>query len=212
MVRTVAITLLRHGLTKANEEQRYIGWTDIPLSIKGRNMLDRTGFYPHADVFITSDLKRCVETLRILYNKSYILSPWFREMNFGDWEHKTYEQLKEDSVYCKWLDSYQQSAPTNGESYQQFTDRVQQGWKSMINELEKQKASHVVVMTHGGVIRLLLEVFAPEERAFWEWSVPFGGGYTLITTEDRLRRGERCISLQAVPFRESETGLSSNTI
>ena len=41
MVHTVAITLLRHGLTEANERKEYLGWTDSPLSEQGRMEIEQ---------------------------------------------------------------------------------------------------------------------------------------------------------------------------
>ena len=41
MVHSVAITLLRHGLTEANERKEYLGWTDSPLSERGRMEIEQ---------------------------------------------------------------------------------------------------------------------------------------------------------------------------
>jgi alpha-ribazole phosphatase len=214
MARTMAVTLLRHGLTKENKEKKYVGWTDVPLSLKGKKMLNAHVSYPKADLFITSDLMRCTETLSILYRteSDYILNAAFREMHFGDWELKTYEQLKENARYIKWLSDHQLYSPPNGESYEEFTNRIIKGWHEAVQMMLENNKRRAVIMTHGGVIRLLLEKFAPEEKQFWDWQVSYGSGYTLITTEDRLRRGERCILLQEVPFKESGNGCNSGTV
>ncbi|MFR0667752.1 MAG: histidine phosphatase family protein [Faecalimonas umbilicata] len=35
------IDLVRHGMTRGNEERRYIGITDEPLSERGRNLAEQ---------------------------------------------------------------------------------------------------------------------------------------------------------------------------
>jgi alpha-ribazole phosphatase len=206
MVRSLAISLLRHGMTAENKQKQYVGWSDVPLCDEGVDMLQTSG-YPEGDLYVTSDLKRCEETLSLLYNTSptWIL-PELREMNFGTWEKKTYEQLKDDTDYQKWLNNYEQYSPPNGELYSTFTERVDQAWDKITNHCLGNNVEHVVIVTHGGVIRYLLQKYAPMEREFWEWPVQYGQGYTLHMTEAQIRRGERCISLQGVPFKESENG------
>ncbi|MDQ7861466.1 phosphoglycerate mutase family protein [Peribacillus frigoritolerans] len=68
MADIVAITLLRHGLTVANERKVYLGWTDSPLSTEGeKEILDLRGSYPQYEKIFSSDLSRCVETARLLF-------------------------------------------------------------------------------------------------------------------------------------------------
>ncbi len=45
MVHTVAITLLRHGLTEANERKEYLGWSDSPLSEQGKMGMEQVKGY-----------------------------------------------------------------------------------------------------------------------------------------------------------------------
>ena len=57
------ITLIRHGMTKGNEEKRYIGTTDEDLSPSGvRALLEakEAGRYPKADLLYISPMRRCV--------------------------------------------------------------------------------------------------------------------------------------------------------
>ncbi|HJV31737.1 MAG TPA: hypothetical protein VJ558_06045, partial [Bacillales bacterium] len=67
-------------------------------------------------------------------------------------------------------------------------------------------AASSAIVTHGGVIRYLLSLFAPQKKSFFDWKIPYGGEYQLIFTKDGLRRGEKCISLQAVPITENQHG------
>ncbi|MFE4239380.1 histidine phosphatase family protein [Peribacillus butanolivorans] len=201
----MAITLLRHGLTEANERRSYLGWTDSPLSLKGeKEILDLRGSYPQYEKIHTSDLPRCIETARLLFPDVVpIKHPAFREMNFGSWEGRTYEELKTDGDYQKWLERPMEAMVPGGESYPAFFKRVQNGWSQLISGEESQ----YVLMTHGGVVRELLVRYAPMEKSFFDWGISHGMGYELIW-EDRnsLRRGERCTLLQAAPIMGKQNG------
>ncbi|MEK4539010.1 histidine phosphatase family protein [Peribacillus butanolivorans] len=205
MADSVAITLLRHGLTEANERRSYLGWTDSPLSLKGeKEILDLRGSYPQYEKIHTSDLPRCIETARLLFPDVVpIKHPAFREMNFGSWEGRTYEELKTDGDYQKWLERPMEAMVPGGESYPAFSKRVQNGWSQLISGEESQ----YVLMTHGGVVRELLVRYAPMEKSFFDWGISHGMGYELIW-EDRnsLRRGERCTLLQAAPIMGKQNG------
>ncbi|UTW70681.1 histidine phosphatase family protein [Anaerobacillus sp. HL2] len=85
--------LLRHGVTKANQEKRYLGWTNVSLvqDCLPDLSIPCCGF----DAIYSSDLKRCIETVRLLYpNNSINIDPRLREIHFGRFEAKTYERIK----------------------------------------------------------------------------------------------------------------------
>ncbi|MFJ7848404.1 histidine phosphatase family protein [Peribacillus sp. NPDC097206] len=211
MADSVAITLLRHGLTEANERKAYLGWTDSPLSIKGKRDIEEwKQYYPRYERIHSSDLLRCMETSRHLFPEVDPVGwPAFREMNFGRWEGRTYEELKTNADYQKWLEDPMVAAVPKGESYPEFSRRVHNGWARLIAD---EDSSTYAVMTHGGVIRELLARYAPVEKPFWDWSIPHAKGYELIwENKERLRRGERCTLLQEVPIMGKLNGSSNFT-
>ena len=206
----VAVTLLRHGLTAYNEEKRYVGWTDIPLSNKGRKLLTiqrEIERYPTGQLLFTSNLIRCQESSSILYpDMELILISDLCEYHFGLWEGKTYEDLKGNKAYQKWLDAPLLVTPPKGESYNQFQERVIKGWQTIVSNFKNKSIQHIIVISHGGVIRLLLESFSPTRVGFWNWNIQYGAGYTLLGGRQLVRRGDRCTLLQVVPITEKENG------
>ena len=132
MVHSVAITLLRHGLTEANERKEYLGWTDSPLSERGRMEINKlkAGFRAY-ELIISSDLQRCVDTTQLLFPEVPIhTNPAFREMNWGCFEGKTYEQLKEEISYQKWLKNPMEVSVPEGESHRFFLKEWNQAGSS----------------------------------------------------------------------------------
>ena len=81
--------------------------------------------YPKTQVVFTSPLKRCTETCQILYPD---LSPLsianLRECNFGEWEGKTADELKNEPDFEKWLGGDNEVAPPHGESNADFIRRI----------------------------------------------------------------------------------------
>ena len=103
------MALIRHGMTPGNEEHRYIGRTDEPLSQKGREQLltlQKKGVYPAAACVAASPLERCRQTAELLYpGQAPCVFDQFREMDFGAFEGHNCEELKADVRYQAWIDS-----------------------------------------------------------------------------------------------------------
>jgi alpha-ribazole phosphatase len=75
------------------------------------------------------------------------------ELDFGDWEGRTAAALMEthaDALGRFWEDPLNH-APPNGESLQVFRERLVAGW----NDLTPNEGERVLVIAHGGVIRLI---------------------------------------------------------
>ena len=127
MVHSVAITLLRHGLTEANERKEYLGWTDSPLSERGRMEISKlkAGFRAYELIIRVIYIAVWIHS-RLLFPEVPIhTNPAFREMNWGCFEGKTYEQLKEEISYQKWLNNPMEVSVPEGESYPIFSERVE---------------------------------------------------------------------------------------
>lgn len=204
----MAITLFRHGLTEGNKQKVYMGWNDSPLSKEAIQQLSAYPFNKETyDFFVSSDLGRCLCTFQRLFpNVKPMALRELREMNFGLFEGKTYEELKEEKEYQQWIHNMSSYAPPDGESFGEFSRRVDKGWKEIVDVMVQRDYRNTFIVTHGGVIRYLLDKLSPGEKEFWEWDIPHGTGYVLTFDRNQLRRGARCISLQEVPLTGNEPG------
>lgn len=200
---TVVIALFRHGLTEENKRKAYLGWNDSPLCTDSKNLSTSNRY----DLYYSSDLPRCITTGNIFFpNNDLNLLPHLREMNFGQWEGKTYEDIKELPLYQQWLSNPTSFFPPGGESLEEFTHRIQNGWEKIREEILTRKVGTCAIITHGGVIRYLLSEFAPIKNDFWSWQAPHEQGYELIFEREALRRGDRCTLLREVPLTAKEHG------
>ncbi len=168
------IYLIRHGKTEANERHLYCGSTDLPLSDLGRAELQKLYYYLPAQHFITSGLKRTEETLQILFGDvAHSRNPAFREVNFGSFEMHSYEELKDDPDYVRWITGNNDvNIPPNGESGNQMKERVLAAFA--------QVEDNTVIITHGGVIAGIMEHLFPQEgKNRYQWQPKPGYGYAI---------------------------------
>lgn len=183
----VIVRLMRHAPTKENLEKRYIGWTDSSLAdVSSLAVVDKDVTKVYG-----SDLLRCRETAAHYFpNATYMADKRFRESNFGEFEGRTYEDLKSDRRYCAWLDDPVQSPPPKGEGFAAFCARVIEGFTVLP---KGEDVFHLVV--HGGVIRALLVAFAPTEQPFWTYHTPHDKMFSLTFSRKAWEEGARCMSL-----------------
>ena len=185
-MKSYQIHFIRHGAPAANREGRYVGVTDTPLSQEGIGKLEdmnRRYSYPGAPVFYVSPLKRCVETCKIIYPQvTPILVPALSECNFGEWEGKTAEELKEDPKFQQWLENGQKTAPPGGESGEDFTIRVLNAFDKLVEGMLRTGTTQAVVVTHGGVIMTILSAYGIPKAGFYDWIVGNGCGYSVRIT------------------------------
>ena len=99
-MKSYIIHFIRHGSIDDTLAGKYIGTTDAPLSDRGRMDLKKLDYeykYPGTQVVFTSPLKRCTETAKILYpEQNPLVIDNLSECNFGEWEGKTADELKND--------------------------------------------------------------------------------------------------------------------
>jgi alpha-ribazole phosphatase len=195
------LILIRHGTTQWNREKRYLGHTDMGILQSSRNdllplkkELEGRSF---SKVFC-SDLKRCRETLDIVYPNSpdkVIFDDRLREMDFGDWEGQTYEQLRHSSTYRGWLDDPHSITPPRGESWAHFNARLEEFMEILTcfkkEENNGHSVSSVLIITHGGVIRQLSSMTIPGST-FWDFSADTG---SLLTLKITLYEGKWVVRL-----------------
>src|SRR5699024_3561475 len=116
------IVLIRHLCTPGNEKKQYIGRTDESLSEKAVEAFRRSrNSYPEVQKVIASPMKRCIETARLIYPQADICTePMLRECDFGLFEGRTYEELKDEPAYIAWLGSGGTTAFPGGEAQEEF--------------------------------------------------------------------------------------------
>lgn len=170
--------LIRHGRTEGNLEKRYIGVTDEALCEQGiRELKERRaqGVYPvlrAGDILAVSPMKRCVETAKLLYpDRDAVVVPEFREIDFGRFEGKNYQELTGDTQYQEWIDSGGKLPFPEGEGRDEFVQRCVSGMQA----LWRQCQGTLVFIVHGGTIQAILSELGDGD--FYDFMCDNGAGY-----------------------------------
>lgn len=201
-MKTYKIHFIRHGLTEANAEGKYIGVTDIPLSSVGVAELEEIrsdGNLPHASLVFTSPLARCAESCEILYPgcKPQVIDEWC-EYNFGDFEGKTAFELENTEEYLLWT-AGKLDSPPNGESTFDFSRRICLGLNIAVRKMMELDVREAAAVLHGGVIMSLFSATALPRRQMVEWTCDAGCGYTARITPSLYGRSGIIEIIDTVP-------------
>ncbi len=176
-----ALYLLRHGPTEANERRLYCGRTDLSLSPTGRALALETAAnrpLPACDLYVTSGLRRANETLLLLTGRAQDIeiAEW-REMDFGAFEMRGYDELKDDADYRRWIADCMGPGVVpcpGGESAAQFDARVLKGGEKLL----ALKWNAALAVIHGGpVARLMMRWFPCNGRGFYDWQPEYCRGW-----------------------------------
>ena len=164
----INLTLIRHGKTPSNREHRYLGVTEEALSGEGRKQLEilaEKDILKKTWLLFISPMLRCQESAGILFpgKKAYPIEEW-REMNFGAYEGKNYEDLKNDSYYQKWIDSNGTLPFPEGESQQEYIKRCQRGLHAATKIIEEKIAREVADTAKTSSANEITELREPEKQ------------------------------------------------
>ncbi len=178
MAEPVVIDLLRHGEVAANG-WAFRGSTDVPLSTDGRRQMEVVGRRledaPLTQV-AASPLSRCrsfAARLAGARGVSLKLLDDMREMDFGDWENRSFDELHHS--HATLLRRFRQSpagiCPPGGEPFDAFAARVLGSWRDWLAGAD---GEHRLLVAHGGVIRVLIaHVLDMPPSALWRLHLPY---------------------------------------
>jgi|YNPNPStandDraft_1061719.scaffolds.fasta_scaffold01894_4 broad specificity phosphatase PhoE len=169
------LILIRHAQTVANAEGRWVGWGDTPLTPEGQAEVQATARRLAAEAsdavaLYTSPLPRTWETAAAI-GQALGLSPVplddLREINFGEMEGVTLEELKEHhtETYLQWRDRENVNFTwPGGERRADFFQRVSAAFDHI---LARHPQGTVIVVGHGGTLRAALAYLLSGEMSRW---------------------------------------------
>lgn len=172
------IILIRHVETLANYERRYIGHTKSEYTEKGRkqinNILDML-VDEEIDMIYSSPLPRAKNIAKICsekFDKEVIVDDALIEMNFGIFEGKTYQEVKNEynEEWEKWTKDYKNYKIPKGENLVEVYKRVTR----FIDKLKEEDKTFLIV-THGGIIHTIITYLLDlkiDKR--WHFKIPPG--------------------------------------
>ena len=155
------IHLVRHATSVWNDERRIQGQLDPPLSQGGRDQarqLARRLSGCHFEGFYSSDLTRAratAETIGEALGTRPVLWPELREVGLGEWEGLNRQEItaRYPGQWERWLAEPNWDVVPGGEGTTAFERRFGSALERL---LEQHRTGDLLVVTHGGVIQVLL--------------------------------------------------------
>lgn len=145
-----------------------MGVTEEALSGEGRKQLEilaEKDILKKTWLLFISPMLRCQESAGILFpgKKAYPIEEW-REMNFGAYEGKNYEDLKNNAYYQKWIDSNGTLPFPEGESQQEYIKRCHRGLLTATKIIEEKIAREVADTAKTSSANEITELRKPEKQ------------------------------------------------
>ncbi len=177
-----SMAFIRHGATASNLAGRYLGLSDEPLSKEGADAVraaKRRGSYPEARILFSSPMMRCIQTAGIIYpDLAPIIIPEWREIDFGEFEGKNYDELKGDPRYRRWIASGGTLPFPDGEGMEIFSRRCEAGFIKMAAHLQNADGNGAAAIVHGGIIMAIFSRHAG--GGYYDYQAANGAGYRCV--------------------------------
>lgn len=170
------VDILRHGACVDGNILR--GRTDSLLSVAGREQMSSalTGLSGWGRV-VTSPLKRCHGYARSLAEQRSLplsIRPDWRELDFGAWDGRHPGEIseREAEAFDRYYREPGSVTPAGGEPLTTAGARVTRAWRQLLADF---RGEHLLVISHGGVVRLLLAALqgAPLSATHF-FHIPYG--------------------------------------
>ena len=173
------VYLFRHGQTPGNAENRYLGITDEPLSELGIETARKAGSDPAVEAVLVSPLQRTQMTAAILFPAArQRVCHSFREMDFGDFEGRSYREMENDPDYRYWVEETGCMGPCpHGDATIVFQHRVCAAFLDEVEQALQNGQEDLYLVVHGGVIMSILHRFAQPPAPFYDWPLNNCEGY-----------------------------------
>lgn len=200
------LSIVRHGLTAANDSSIYIGSRcDYSLSQKGINQLwnkmDEFD-YPKVQRVYSSPMKRCIETAEIIfpYRELQVVEN-ITELDFGEFDGKSVNELIDREDYQDWLKGGSpDKRPPGGESTEELLLRLYKGLHEIIMDMMNEDLTHCAVVTHSGIIANMLSAFGLPKIKPNELTCAPGEGFEIIVTAQMWQQSQAFEILGKIPY------------
>lgn len=172
------VILMRHSITAANLKRLYNGRTDDPLCSEGVERALSSGTDLTVKHLYSSPMKRAIQTARIKFpNANITVCDDLREMDFGDFEGRGYEELKQDKAYQSWIESGGTLQCPNGEKMSDFSYRVCRTFDAIVRKSVVMGENKLIIVAHGGSLMAIMDRYGRPARPYYEWYVDNCCGY-----------------------------------
>lgn len=148
MYHFMEVFIIRHTKVAVNKGICY-GQTDVPLADSFQEELTvlKNQLPNDFDQVFSSPLLRC-KALAETFSSTILYDDRLKEMNFGDWEMKSWNDIPNEEIQ-PWYDDFVSTETPDGDSFESLYFRC----ASFFDELRTKNYQKVLIVTHAGVVR-----------------------------------------------------------
>ncbi|MBQ6824502.1 MAG: histidine phosphatase family protein [Clostridia bacterium] len=154
------VIMVRHGFSMANEQNRFAGHWDIPLTALGKEQAAcaASWFSVHpADAVYASDLMRAYETalpIAAVLGLAVQKEPGLREIRAGEWETLLFDELplRYPKEFKLWTEDLGRSGCPGGETVAEVYERV---WSAVSRLAARHDGETICLASHATPIRAI---------------------------------------------------------
>ncbi|MBI9098445.1 MAG: histidine phosphatase family protein [Spirochaetaceae bacterium] len=182
----VELYLIRHGECEGSGS--YIGrGSNVPLTKKGNTQIRNMALFlreslsgEKIDFLYTSPMSRAVESAEILAEElqsSYVELKGLEEVDFGDWEGLTYEEIDKNNhrELQQWISHPIEKSPPHGESLKELQFRVLQALSPLMEKIDDEKTWRIASVSHRGPLAVLIaHLLKLDLNYFWNFKIDRG--------------------------------------
>jgi alpha-ribazole phosphatase len=179
----VKLTLVRHTSLQVPQGVCY-GHSDIDVAVSFAQEAATTKEkieHLTLDAVFSSPLQRCVKLAHALGLENITHDDRLKELHFGDWEMQAWDDLPRE-YFDEWAQNYAHMSPPNGETFGELQARGIAFIDETLNQYHK---GHVLVVTHGGMIRAMVaHVLNMQLKGLFRINVDYGSVTELDFSEE----------------------------
>jgi broad specificity phosphatase PhoE len=186
------LLLVRHGQSEWNADGRWQGQADPPLTRFGeRQAFDATARLGAIDAIWASDLRRAARTAEIMAEVlgiDAVADARFRERHAGEWQGLTRAEI--EAGWPGYLAAGRRPA-----GWEPDAELVERALDACLAVAEALPGRHVLVVTHGGVVRALERHLGSQDDELLanlggRWIAGDGDGFRLLDRVVLLEEAE----------------------
>lgn len=182
---TAKLFLMRHLQSQWNLENKFTGWTDVPLSKEGKESakaISKKLANAKIDAVYTSPLKRNRDTVSLVLknigkeNLPIFESKALDERNYGELTGLDKEEMMEkygEQKVRQWRRSFD-VAPPGGESLKDVLNRVEPYYKNFIEKDLRAGKNVLVVASHNSLRALVKHIKEISDKDIVSFEIPPG--------------------------------------
>ncbi|OIK13644.1 histidine phosphatase family protein [Bacillus sp. MUM 13] len=168
--------LTRHGETVWNTKKLMQGWKDSPLTDRGikqaKQLAERLSDVS-LDAIYSSSSNRAIHTAEIIRGEKpldVITYNHLRELSFGNWEGKTFEENEKENPE-EWLSFWETPHLFSHNTIEPFVHVQERMVKTVQNIINQHPFENVLIVTHSIALKLLMNYFEKNTLVNL-WSTP----------------------------------------